>query len=98
MKHNVELLVTKARQANAKPVPEKVDSERDGKALITELESHCNAIGFEEFSDIEADDNNRFCKQSRHAYRLVGGRHKVWISLRLFITNDGQYRVWIQVQ
>lgn len=96
--HNIELLVQKAREANSKPIPEKVVSEKDGKLLIQAMETYLEEKGFYPFDDIEADANNHFCLKSRKSFRLVGGKHKVYISLRLFKQNDGSMRVFVQVQ
>lgn len=98
LQHNIELLVTKARQSNAQPIPERVHSEREGKLLISQIETHLEGIGFYPFDDIEADNNNNFCIRSRHSFRLIGGRHKVWASIRLHTTRNGVLHVSLQIQ
>lgn len=98
MTHNIELLVRKAREAMSKPIPEKVHSEREGKLLMSQMEVYLEQQGFYPFDDIEADSNNSFCLKSRHSFRLIGGKHRVWASIRLFTTRDGSLHVDLQIQ
>lgn len=98
MNHNVSVIVDRARTNNQAPVREPVASEADGKVLLGQLETTLTAKGFGDFEDIKKDDHNHFCLKSRKGRRLVAGKFFVHVTMRLFVTNNGTFNVFVQIQ